>query len=240
VTGKHVKAAIREAAFTVKPLFARREKMVLGALLIAGALAATWVLAQRAAVLRTAVLPTAVLPTAVLRNAPVLRTAPILRPATEGATAPAQSPAAAATSATSTVPAALPSAAVVAAAPLSANAEPSPAAVLRQCLDDTRRWLQTEAGDHLALQIALLPASDQARIEQFLDNTRRVIGMRDVHAYPLTRKGADYVAFMYGNFRTRDEARTVQASLLHGGVADPDIRDVATMRAQLLAASATP
>jgi len=230
VTGKHVKAAIREAAFTVKPLFARREKMVLGALLIAGALAATWVLAQRAAVLRTAV----------LRNAPVLRTAPILRPATEGATAPAQSPAAAATSATSTVPAALPSAAVVAAAPLSANAEPSPAAVLRQCLDDTRRWLQTEAGDHLALQIALLPASDQARIEQFLDNTRRVIGMRDVHAYPLTRKGADYVAFMYGNFRTRDEARTVQASLLHGGVADPDIRDVATMRAQLLAASATP
>jgi type II secretory pathway predicted ATPase ExeA len=223
VTGRHVKAAIREAAFTVKPLFARREKMVLGALLLAGALAATWVLAQR---------------TAVLRTAPGVAAAPTGNASRQGApaaAAPVQSPAA-----VSANPAALPAAAVAAATLVSANAEPSPAAVLRQCLDDTRRWLRTEPGDHLALQIALLPASDQARIEQFLDNTRRVIGMRDVHAYPLKRKGADYVAFMYGNFRTRDEALTVQASLLHGGVADPDIRDVATMRAQLLAASAAP
>jgi MSHA biogenesis protein MshM len=93
-------------------------------------------------------------------------------------------------------------------------------------------------GEHLALQIMLLPAADRAGLNAFLRATREAIGLAQVHAYPLKVGDRQHIAIIYGNFRTRAQAEAVQALLAEQGPFPPQLREVGAIRAEVRDAGA--
>ena len=130
----------------------------------------------------------------------------------------------------------------IAPAPVPAPAPaPAPASVpaavsdqpLQESLVSSKQWLRAQPERQLALQIMVMPISKRADIDAFLRTTRAAIGLQLVHAYPLRVDGVSNIAIIYGSFATLAQAEAVRALLSEQGPYRPQIRDIASIRAEV-------
>lgn len=145
----------------------------------------------------------------------------------EQAAAPAPATAAPKEAASLASPAAAPTAAPEAPpAPVAAR-KPS---LLKQSLQASKTWLRDEPDNNFCVQMENFPASDPARAEKFLADTRTAMGLRDVHSYPMLINGERRIAIVYGSFASAKKVLEVQASLAERSGAHHKIRTIKGIR----------
>ncbi|KQV87835.1 hypothetical protein ASD15_27675 [Massilia sp. Root351] len=223
-----------DAAATLQAAFAqtsppRNHPLKRNMLVISGAMLAVAGVATAAFLFRPAIAPASIA-AAVEAAQPAAATntvAASAQPPVQMALPPDANPAAIPDAPPAVSPAARPSAP---SRPAQPAAPPSKPGLLKQSLAASKTWLRDEPDNNFCVQIANFPASESARAEKFLADTRAAIGLSEVHSYPMLINGARRIAIVYGSFASAKKVMEVQAELAERSGTHHKIRTIKGIR----------
>jgi septal ring-binding cell division protein DamX len=102
--------------------------------------------------------------------------------------------------------------------------------LLKQSLLASKTWLRDEPENNFCVQIENFPASEPARAEKFLADTRAAMGLNEVHTYPMLINGERRIAIVYGSFASAKKVLEVQATLAERSGTHHKIRTIKGIR----------
>lgn len=236
--------ALLQAAFQQAPVTPKPRSLSRSTLAASGAMLAVAGIATAAFLLRPDIAPASVAAKqpAALANvaAPPATPQPVQMALAPSDPAPPQ-PAAVPTVAATAAPAESPEKPAADTLPAAKSAAPPrQASLLKQSLQASKTWLRDEPDNNFCVQIENFPASESARAEKFLADTRAAIGLSEVHSYPMLINGERRIAIVYGSFASAKRVMEVQTELAERSGTHHKIRTIKGIRQAIAKAEGKP
>ncbi|MFZ6843881.1 AAA family ATPase [Undibacterium sp. RuTC16W] len=105
--------------------------------------------------------------------------------------------------------------------------------IVSQRLTASKTWLASAAGDDYTIQLALIDAHNQSKLEQFLKKASAEIGIDDLFLYPTTINAKPCFGVVYANFKTREAAQLRLGGLEAKRTYRGQLRTVGGLRAEI-------
>lgn len=107
------------------------------------------------------------------------------------------------------------------------------AELARERVSASKRWLQETPDERFTIQIAVLDADDQVKIEQFLKKASAEVDITQLFLYPTRIGGTARFGVVYANFETRSDARKKRTELDQQGKYQGQLRTLIGLRNEI-------
>lgn len=97
----------------------------------------------------------------------------------------------------------------------------------------SKRWLKETPDDRFTIQIAVLDASDQEKVEQFLKKASAEVDLSQLFLYPTRIGGTSRFGVVYANFESRVEAKKKRTELDQQGKYQGQLRTLIGLRNEM-------